>query len=114
MRERISSAALLVNVIASNEKGERPFSRTSQAARCVRTRVLPEPAPATTRSGPPGCVTAAYCAGLSPSEGPLCHQWQPPSVPHPYALRALEGLPFCKQSRRHHDLGLLELFQALA
>ncbi|CAB4748222.1 unannotated protein [freshwater metagenome] len=34
--------------------------------RRVRTRVLPEPAPAITNSGPPAWVTAVVCAGLSP------------------------------------------------
>src|SRR5665213_568262 len=32
--------------------------------RRVRTRVLPEPAPATMSSGPPSCTTAARCWGL--------------------------------------------------
>ena len=51
-RLRISSAALLVKVMARMAKGDSPFSRTNQAILCVRTRVLPEPAPATTSSGP--------------------------------------------------------------
>src|SRR5271154_2439423 len=33
--------------------------------RCTMTRVLPEPAPASTRSGPSVCVTACRCSGLS-------------------------------------------------
>src|SRR5438067_794417 len=40
-------------------------SATSQAKRSVTTRVLPVPAPATTSSGPPGCVTASSWAALS-------------------------------------------------
>ena len=35
--------------------------------RWVRTRVLPEPAPASTSSGPSPCVTAARCGSLRPS-----------------------------------------------
>ena len=35
--------------------------------RCVSTRVLPEPAPARTSSGPSPCTTASRCGGLSPS-----------------------------------------------
>ena len=65
-RSRISPAALLVKVIASTSNGDAPSSATRYASRCVSTRVLPEPAPATTRIGPGGSVTASYCAGLSP------------------------------------------------
>src|SRR5579875_3548937 len=35
--------------------------------RRVRTRVLPEPAPATTSNGPPSCTTARRCSGLRSS-----------------------------------------------
>src|SRR5664279_5371219 len=35
--------------------------------RLVSTRVLPDPAPATTSSGAPRCSTAARCGGLRPS-----------------------------------------------
>ena len=35
--------------------------------RCVSTRVLPEPAPATTSSGPSVWMTASYWAGFRPS-----------------------------------------------
>ena len=66
-RLRISSAALLVKVMARMAKGDIPFSRTSQAMRCVSTRVLPEPAPAMTSRGPPGWVTASIWDGLRPS-----------------------------------------------
>ena len=34
------------------------------AMRCVNTRVLPEPAPATTNNGPLGCTTASRWSGL--------------------------------------------------
>ena len=57
-RSRISWAALLVKVMARISKGETPCSAISQAMRWVSTRVLPEPAPATMRSGPPAWVTA--------------------------------------------------------
>src|SRR5438270_13132317 len=60
----ISSAALLVKVMARISKGETPCSRISHAIRWVRTRVLPEPAPATTSRGPLGWVTASRCTGL--------------------------------------------------
>ena len=52
-RWRISSAALLVKVIAKMANGDVPCE-INHAMRWVRTRVLPEPAPATTSSGPPG------------------------------------------------------------
>src|SRR5713101_7049431 len=63
-RCRISSAALLVKVMARISNGETPCSALSQATRRVRTRVFPEPAPATTSNGPPGWVTAATCTGF--------------------------------------------------
>ncbi len=66
-RSRISAAALLVNVMARIEPGCALRSAISQAIRRVSTRVLPEPAPATTRSGVPACTTAARCGSLSPS-----------------------------------------------
>src|SRR5213076_692784 len=58
-RDFISSAALLVKVMARISKGETPCSLMSHAIRWVRTRVLPEPAPATINNGPPGWVTAS-------------------------------------------------------
>src|SRR5436309_10224471 len=64
-RARISPAALLVNVTAKMRDGATPRSRMRCAIRAVSTRVLPEPAPASTRSGPPGWRTAASCWGLS-------------------------------------------------
>src|SRR5665811_437054 len=65
-RSRICAAALLVNVIARIEPGCAPCSAMSHAMRRVSTLVLPEPAPATTRSGPPRWATAARCASLRP------------------------------------------------
>src|SRR5262249_29995994 len=44
---------------------ETPPAVMSQAMRCVSTRVLPLPAPASTSTGPSGAVTAARCASFS-------------------------------------------------
>ena len=65
-RSCISPAALLVNVIARISNGDTSSSLTRYASRCVSTRVLPEPAPAMTSTGPGGSVTASYWAGFSP------------------------------------------------
>ena len=54
-RSRISSAALLVKVMARMEPGCTPSSSMSQAMRRVITVVLPEPAPARMSSGPWAC-----------------------------------------------------------
>jgi hypothetical protein len=48
MRPRISRAALLVKVTARIDQGENCSTWISQAMRCTSTRVLPEPAPAST------------------------------------------------------------------
>ncbi len=64
-RSFISRAALLVKVTARTFSGGTP-SAISWAIRQVITRVLPEPAPASTRSGPRVCITASFCSGLSP------------------------------------------------
>ena len=75
-RSRISFAALLVNVIARISLGcARPLA-SSQAIRWVSTRVLPEPAPASTSSGPSPWVTASRCAGFRPSS-----RWSAGSIP---------------------------------
>ena len=58
MRPRISPAALLVNVTARMPCGDTFSTWTSQATRCVSTRVLPLPAPASTSIGASGAVTA--------------------------------------------------------
>ena len=57
-RWRISSAALFVNVMARIADGRTP-SWIRWAMRWVSTRVLPDPAPATTSSGPPRWTTAS-------------------------------------------------------
>ena len=66
-RSRISAAALLVNVMAMNCPGPTPWWRICQAMRWVRTRVLPDPAPATISSGEPVCTTASRWGGFMPS-----------------------------------------------
>src|SRR4026209_768426 len=73
-RERISSAALFVNVIARIDSGETLRSRMRWAMRWVRTRVFPDPAPATTRTGPSGAVTASRCAGVRAARE-ACEGW---------------------------------------
>src|SRR4051794_375236 len=67
MRWRISSAALLVKVMARMAKGLTPSSSIRWAMRWVRTLVLPEPAPATTSRGPSPWTTASSWSGLRPS-----------------------------------------------
>ena len=51
-RSRISAAALFVNVTAAMWRGSKPFASIRCAIFCVITRVLPLPAPASTRQGP--------------------------------------------------------------
>ena len=63
-RSRISAAALLVNVMARTCQGLTPKSPSICAMRKVKTRVLPEPAPASTSSGPSVVRTASRWAGL--------------------------------------------------
>ena len=58
-RVRISPAALFVNVIARISWGLTPQASIRCATRYVSTRVLPEPAPATTSSGPSVASTAS-------------------------------------------------------
>ena len=67
MRERISLAALLVNVTARIDQGEKSSARISQAIRCTSTRVLPLPAPATTSALDKGAETASRWGSFSPS-----------------------------------------------
>ena len=66
-RSRISAAALLVKVMARTCQGRTPSSAIMWAMRMVSTRVLPEPAPARTSSGPWVHSTASRWAGLRPS-----------------------------------------------
>ena len=63
-RSRISSAALFVKVTASSSPGSACPSAISRAARQAMTRVLPDPAPARTRSGPSVCSTACFCSAF--------------------------------------------------
>ena len=68
MRCFISRAALLVKVTARICEGKaRPVARM-WAMRVVSTRVLPVPAPASTRTGPSVVSTASRCSGFSPFE----------------------------------------------
>src|SRR6188474_1297597 len=66
-RDFISSAALFVNVMARISNGLMPWAWIRWAIRWVRTRVLPDPAPAITSSGPSWCSTASRWSGFSPS-----------------------------------------------
>ena len=63
-RRFISLAARFVKVIARTSFGFTPIARISWTIRCVSTRVFPEPAPATTSTGPSGAVTASRWAGF--------------------------------------------------
>ena len=60
-RSRISAAALLVKVMARISHGAARSCSRMLAMRYVSTRVLPEPAPASTRSGPSVVTTASRC-----------------------------------------------------
>src|SRR5581483_2568032 len=62
-RESISRAARRVNVRRRIRSGGTPRS-TRRATRQASVQVLPLPAPATTRSGPPRCSTASRWRGL--------------------------------------------------
>ena len=66
-RVRISRAALFVKVTARMDSGGAPSTSRRQPIRCVMTRVLPEPAPASTRVGPAGAETASCWEALSPA-----------------------------------------------
>jgi hypothetical protein len=66
-RSFISPAALLVKVIARIWNGDTLRSATRYAMRCVSTRVLPDPAPATMSNGPSGAITASCWTGLRPT-----------------------------------------------
>jgi hypothetical protein len=66
MRSFISRAALLVKVTARICEGKAfPVARM-WAMRVVSTRVLPVPAPASTRTGPSVVSTASRCSGFRP------------------------------------------------
>ena len=66
-RSFISPAALFVKVMAMISLGRAAPVAMRWAMRRVRTRVLPDPAPATISSGVPRCSTAARWAGLRSS-----------------------------------------------
>ena len=66
MRVSISLAALLVKVTANTPPGETCPDCINHAMRVVKTRVLPDPAPAKIKAGSAGKVTAADCSGLRP------------------------------------------------
>ena len=63
-RARISPAALFVNVMARISFGFAPCVAMRCATRRVSARVFPEPAPATTSTGPSVCSTVSRWAGL--------------------------------------------------
>ncbi len=63
-RSRISRAALLVKVTASNSPGNARRVARICASRVVNTRVLPVPAPASTSTGPSTACTARACASF--------------------------------------------------
>ena len=56
-----------MKVTARIASGGMPQAAISQAMRCVSTRVLPLPAPASTSSGPSVVSTARRCSGSSPA-----------------------------------------------
>jgi hypothetical protein len=66
-RSRISAAALLVKVMAAMRLASSP-AWIRRAILCVITRVLPEPAPASTRQGPPRWFTASSWARFRPAD----------------------------------------------
>ena len=90
-RSFISAAALLVKVIASTDPGCALRSEISQAIRRVSTRVLPEPAPATTSSGAPSWTTAARWGSLSPSRS--CSRVGPWRVGSGPSVAGVAGMP---------------------
>jgi hypothetical protein len=97
-RSRISAAALLVKVIARMEPGCALRWEIVQAIRRASTRVLPEPAPATTSSGPPSWVTAERCAALRPSSSSSADGGLARSVPPPGGA-----------SKPHRNVGVVEV-----
>ena len=68
--------------MARISNGETPRSRIRWAMRWVSTRVLPEPAPAMTSSGPSSCTTASRWTGFSPRAGRSPRRGQ--ASPSPY------------------------------
>ena len=66
-RERISSAALLVKVMARICEGAASPVAIRWAMRRVSTRVFPDPAPATMSRGPPRWTTDSRCGPVRPT-----------------------------------------------
>ena len=64
IRSFISFAALLVKVSATIDDAGTFLLKIKLVMRAVITRVFPEPAPATTRTGPASWCTAFCCDGL--------------------------------------------------
>src|SRR5437763_758899 len=102
MRPRISAAALLVNVTARMLLGEAPSTWINQATRWTSTRVLPLPAPASTKAAPAGEATACRWASLSPSR--RCDTSIRPRIVllHAAASRLLGELDQRKRKGEHH------------
>ena len=61
----ISPAAFLVNVMQNMSSGRATPSDTSRATRSTMTRVLPDPGPPLTSSGPPPWPTTLSCSSVS-------------------------------------------------
>src|SRR6185503_10899414 len=115
-RSFISRAALFVNVKARIPSGASPRSWTRWAIRPVRTRVFPLPAPARTRSGPPGCSTAWRCTGFSCTGGSVLQSNLEVEVVFllgPLETRsALNLLPFQEEAPGHAVLRAELIFRA--
>src|SRR5438067_512404 len=100
-RSLISWAALLVKVIARIWPGWAAPVATRCAMRWVSTRVLPLPAPARIRSGPPACRTASRWGSFRPSRkasGAAVALTQARIDPHPAVGWRPMGL--CDEVRR--------------
>ena len=89
-RVRISPAALLVKVMARMPHGGASPVARRWAMRRVSTCVLPEPAPAMMRSGPPRCSTAARCGKVRSSTSAA---GRPANAPVEVALRRRRRRP---------------------
>src|SRR5580700_6197983 len=63
-RSASSAAAFLVKVSPSTRSGRTIPLATSQTSRAAIVSLLPEPAPATTASGPSGAAITAACSGV--------------------------------------------------
>src|SRR6185437_2273713 len=90
-RDRISSAALLVNVTARIDDGGTCFAVIRCAIRCVITRVLPLPAPARINTGPSVVSAASRCWGLRPERKSTCLPFSHRCNAHPRAAMVYIG-----------------------